>query len=412
MKRLALPRALSSLAVRNYRLYFFGQTASVAGNWMQNIAMAWLVLRLTGSSFALGATVALQAAPYLIVGPWGGLIADRLPKRKLLIWTQLGQVVAPLSLWGLTETGTIRLWMVLAIVTCRGVLQTIDNPARQSIVSEIVGRDRIVNAVSLNATITQAGRLIGPAIASVVIATIGLSFCFLLNAVSFLCMVAMLLAMRADELVPLEPARKGAGQVRAALSHVRRNQELRMPLIVLAVVGLLSFNFTVVLPAVAKFTFHGTATTYALMANALAIGALVGALVASVRVAITPKRVAAAAFAFGATLGIAAAANSLPLALVALTAVGAASTTFSTAVQTTLQLNAAPEMLGRVLSLYQILYQGTTPIGALIVGALAETAGARSGLALGAAGGLAAGAYGLWSTRSTQAPIEPRLETP
>jgi MFS family permease len=409
--KIGLPRAFASLAVRNYRLYFFGQTLSTAGNWMQNVAMAWLVLRLTGSSFALGATTALQTAPYLVIGPWGGLIADRLPKRKLLIGTQVCQVIPPMFLWALTETGAIQIWMVFVLVTFRGVVQTMDNPARQSIVTEIVGPERVVNAVSLNASITQTGRLIGPAIAAVVIATIGLSFCFLLNAISFVCMVAFLLAMHADELLPAPPLAKGAGQVRSALALVRRQENLRVPILTMGMVGLLAFNFTVVLPAIAKFTFHGTATTYALMANALALGALVGALVAGIRSVITTRLVAASATIFGVTLAVAAAADSLPLALVALIAVGAASTTFQTAVQATVQLNAAPEMRGRILSLYQVVYQGTTPIGALIVGALAATAGARSGLVLGAVGGLAAGCYGFWTTRSKSTPIEPQLET-
>lgn len=400
--RPAFPRALRALAVRNYRFYFAGQVVSIAGNWMQNIAIAWLVLNLTGSAFALGATVALQTTPYLLVGFWGGLVADRSRKHRLLVFTQAAQIAPPMILCALVALGSVRIWMVWAIVVSRGAVQTVDNPARQSFVNEMVGRNHILNAVSMNAAITQAGRLIGPAVAAVVIATVGVAACFFLNGLTFLFMVVMLLAMRAEELTPSPPAPAGRGQLRAALRSVRHQFDLRLPLVLMAIVGLLSFNFTVVLPAIARYTFHGTATTYAVMACALGLGALGGAVVSGLRTSITPRLVAAAATAFGVTLAIAAAADSLVVVVVALTAVGAASTSFSTAVQSALQLGSSPEMRGRVLSLYQIVYQGTTPLGALAVGALASTAGARSGLALGAAGSLAAGCYGLWSTRSTR----------
>jgi MFS family permease len=390
-----LAHTFSSLAVRNYRLYFVGQTVSVSGNWMQQIAIAWLVLKLTNSPLALGFTTAAQQAPYLVFGVWGGLIADRVNTRRLLLCTQAAQVVAPALLWVLYESGAVQMWMVYLLVLMRGAANTVDNPARQSFVSELVGRERLVNAVSLNASVTQAGRLLGPAAAALVIATLGLGPCFLLNSLSFVFMVVILLLIRPQELYAGPVAQRGKGQLRAGLVYAGRTPGLRVPLLLMTVVGLLSFNFTVVLPAIARFTFHGTATTYALMMNFLAAGALGGALATGTKGAVTPRIASWASLAFGAALGLAAAASDLRLSLAALIAVGATSVMFSASVQATLQLSVEPEMRGRILSLYQIVYQGTTPIGAILVGWLASTSGARSGLVLGAIAALVAGAAGL-----------------
>ena len=244
--------ALRSLGVRNYRLYFLGQVVSVSGNWMQQVAIAWLVLRLTGSVFALGLTTALQTVPYLLFGPWGGLVADRVSKRRLLICTQLAQMVPPIVLWFVAEKGAAEIWMVYALVILRGLINTFDNPARQSFVTEIVGRENVVNAVSLNASVLQAGRLLGPAIAAIVIATLGLAPCFLLNALTFLFMIGMLLLMRPEDLSPAPVIPRRKGQLREGLAVVARTPELRVPLGMMAVVGLLAFNFTVVLPAAAR----------------------------------------------------------------------------------------------------------------------------------------------------------------
>jgi MFS family permease len=396
--------ALSSLSVRNYRLYFAGQAVSFSGNWMQQVAIAWLVLRLTNSPFLLGATMALQTLPYLLLGVWGGLVADRMSKRRLLICTQTAQIAPAIALWALSYAGWARLWMVFAIVLVRGLINVFDNPARQSFVTEMVGPERVVNAVSLNASIVQAGRLLGPAAAAILIATVGLPACFLANGLTYAFMVAMLLLMRPRELMPAPVAPRGPGQLRETLSAVARTPQLRLPIGLMAVVGLLAFNFTVVLPAVARFTFAGDATTYALMVNSLALGSLGGALASGTRSHVTSRAVAWAALGFGAALAVASAVDDFAVMLVALAAVGAASVMFSASTQSALQLTSAPEMRGRVLSLYQVVYAGTTPLGALIVGALASSVGARSGLVLGAVAALLAGAVGLLATR-TEAPL-------
>jgi MFS family permease len=393
--RARLARTFSSLTVRNYRLYFVGQITSTSGNWMQQIAVAWLVLKLTNSPLALGFTTAAQQAPYLVFGAWGGLLADRLPTRRLLICTQAAHMIAPTALWLLYEQGATRMWMVYGLVMVRGLVNTVDNPARQAFVAELVDRDRLVNAVSLNASITQAGRLVGPAAAALVIATLGLGPCFLINALSFAFMGVLLLLVRSGELQPGAVTERGKGQLRAGFTYAARTPGLRVPLLLVAVVGLLSFNFTVVLPAVARFTFHGTATTYALLMNFLAVGALGGALATSTRVAVTPRVASWAAVAFGAALGLAAATSNLDFTLAAMIFVGATSVIFTASVQASLQLAVEPEMRGRVLSLYQILYAGTTPMGAILVGWLASTSGARSGLVLGCVAAILAGAAGL-----------------
>jgi MFS family permease len=406
-------RAFRSLGVRNYRLYFSGQIVSMAGSWMQLVAMAWLVLRLTGSAFDLGVTTALQTAPYLFFSMWGGLVADRVSKRRLLVCTQLLMAVPPFVLFALIETGAVRIWMVWVLLLFRGVVNSFDNPARQSFVNEMVGPERIVNAVSLNASVMQAGRLLGPAVAAVVIATAGLSPCFVLNGASFLVMVVMLLLMRPSEMTPAPPAPRGHGLLREGFRYVARTPELRLPLGMMGIVGLLAFNFTVVLPAVARFAFSGDATTYALMVNFLAAGALAAGLISGTRSNVSPRMVAWASIGFGLALGAAALVADLAVFLVAMTFVGFASVLFSASVQSLIQLEAPAEMRGRIMSLYQIVYMGTTPIGALLVGGLAATVGSRAGLVVGAVGALAAGAVGLWSlARTRQIPAQPRFDSP
>jgi MFS family permease len=388
-----LRRTLGSLRVRNYRLYFAGQVVSVSGNWMQQIAIAWLIYELTNSPFQLGMVTALQAMPYLLVGAWGGLIADRLPKRRVLIWTQAAQILPPTALWLAVQTGAVRMWIVYGLVFLRGLVNVVDNPARQSFVMEMVGRELVVSAVALNASVIQAGRLLGPAVAALVIATLGIGACFAVNALTFAFMILMLSAMDPRALQPGPRSVGGRGQVRDGVAVALATPGLRRPLLLTAVVGLLSFNFTVVLPAIARFTFHGTASTYAEMMGFLAVGALVGALATGTRATVTERSVAWASLLFGLALALAAAAPNLDIALAALVGVGAASVAFSASVQAALQLTAAPEMRGRVLSLYQILYAGTTPLGALIMGALASAIAPQSGLVVGSVAALAAGAY-------------------
>ena len=389
----ALRASLSSLAVANFRRYFAGQTISLAGTWMQTVAETWLVLRLTGSGVALGISTALQFAPVLVAGAWGGLLADRIDKRRLLTITQTLMALPALTLWVLTAFGHVELWQVFALIFARGAVNAVDNPARQSFVMEMVGRDRVVNAVSVNSVLVQTARIAGPALAALVIATVGVATCFLLNALSFGAMLTALRRMDPGQLHrgPVSP--RGRGQLREALRVVATTPALRTPLLLMAVVGTLSFNFTVVLPLLARFTLHGDASTYALLTSVMGAGAIVGALRNGARARVSPAVLGGAAMSFGAGLAAAAIAPSLVTVLIALLVVGASSVTFAASVNASLQLAAAPELRGRVMALYAVVFLGSTPIGGPLVGWLSEAEGPRAGLAVGA---LAALGAGLW----------------
>jgi MFS family permease len=380
-----------SLSVPNYRRYFTGQVISISGNWMQTVGEMWLVLRLTGSSAAVGLTAAAQFAPMLFAGAWGGLLADRLPKRRLLTITQTSMAIPALTLWGLTASGSARPWMVFALVFARGAINAVDNPARQSFVMELVGRDRVVNAVSLNSLIVQSARMIGPGLAGLVIATVGIAPCFLINALSFGAMIVALRMIEVGDLHGGTRVRRERGQLREAFRYVAATPQLRVPLVAMAVVGTLSFNFQVILPLMARFAFHGTATTYAALTTAMALGAMVGALAAGARQRVSTALLSAAGVAFGLFSLAAAAAPTLGLEFALLAATGAASVTFAAGTNSTLQLGAAPAMRGRVMSLYSVVFLGSTPIGAPIAGWLAGSAGPRSAMVLAGVAAVAGG---------------------
>jgi MFS family permease len=339
---------------------------------------------------AVGVTSALQFLPMLLFGAWGGLLADRFPKRSLLIATQTLMALPALALWALAATGVVTPWMVFALVFARGAVNSVDNPARQSFAIEMVGSARVVNAVSLNSVLIHSARILGPATAGVVIATLGVAPCFLLNALSFGAMVVALRAMEPAELRPAPTAARGAGAVRAGLRYVIATPALAVPLAMMAVVGTLGYNFQVVLPLLARFSFDGGAATYTALAVAMATGSVIGALAAGARGRVGPRLLVAAAFGFGAVALIAAAAPTLPLELAALVPLGAASVTFAAGINSSLQLDADPAMRGRVMALYSIVFLGSAPIGAPIAGWLSEALDPRAALVLAGAAGLAA----------------------
>jgi len=405
----ALRRSVSSLSVPNYRRYFVGQVISVSGNWMQLVAQIWLIVQLTGSGVAVGLTAGLQFAPILVLGAWGGLIADRFSKRRVLMITQPLMALPALALWALVAAGTVEPWMVYALVFVRGTVNAFDNPARQSFVIELVGHDRVVNAVSLNSVIVQTARIIGPAAAGGVIALAGVGPCFAINALSFAAMFIALQRMDVSELRPSTPAQRAPRELRAALRYVSGTPGLWIPLGMMVLVGTLTFNFQVLLPLLASQTWHGTASTYALLTAAMAVGSVIGALASGARGRVSPRILVVAAAGFGVVELLAALAPSLPLQVLALIPLGAVSVTFSAGVNSTMQLAVTPAMRGRVMGLYSVVFLGSTPIGAPLVGWLAEIAGPRAGMALGGAAALAAAALaiaayartgdGLWSRR-------------
>jgi MFS family permease len=390
-RMVVLRRTFSSLRVRNYRLYAAGQLVSMSGTWMQTVAQAWLVLKITGSGTALGLVTALQFLPMLFFGSMGGVVADRVDKRRLLYLTNIAAGLLALTLGLLVVYDAVRLWMIYSIATGLGFVNALDNPTRQTFVLEMVGPARLTNAVSLNSVLMNLARVLGPAGAGVLIATVGLGLCFLLNAGSYLAVIAALMLMRKGELQPgpIQPRRKG--QLREGFRYVRSTPALLVPLLMMAVVGTLAYEFQVSLPLVAKFAFNGDAGTYAVMTAVMGGGAVAGGLLtASVRgrKATTLARVA---IAFGLAQIAAALAPSFWIELVALVLLGATSIGFLALGNTTLQLNASPVMRGRVMGLWAVAFLGSTPVGGPIVGYVGEHIGSRYGLGLGGVASLAAG---------------------
>ena len=358
---------------------------------MQTVAETWLVLKLTDSGFAVGVAAALQFAPMLLAGAWGGAVADRFPKRRLLTITQLAMALPALALFTLTASGAIALWMLYLLIFARGVVLAVDNPARQSFLVELVGADRVLNAVSLNSALINSARIIGPAIAGVLITTVGVAPCFAVNAVSFLAMIVALRRMDARALTPAPTTARAPGQVRGALRYVRATPQLWIPLALTAVVGTFTFNFQILLPLLARFTFDGDAGVYATLTTAMGIGAIGGAIANGARARVRPAMLVAAALAFGGLMVALAGAPGELAAVALLVPVGAASVAFSASVNSALQLAVAPAMRGRVMALYSVVFLGSTPIGAPLMGWLANAAGPRAAFALGGAVAIAAG---------------------
>lgn len=402
--RYHLRRSFNSLEVPNYRRYFAGQLISLSGTWMQTVAAIWLILSLTDSGVAVGLTTALQFLPMLLIGAWGGVLADRFPKRKLLITTQALMAIPAVGLFAVTATGVVEPWMVYLGVFAMGSVNAVDNPARQSFVIEMVGPDRVVNAVSLNSVIVQAARIVGPAFAGILIAAFGVVPCFGLNALTFLAMISALRGMDTKRLHSEPVAPRGPGAIRAGLRYVARTPELAVPLALMALVGTLGFNFQVVLPLLAKFSFGGGALTYAAMVSAMAVGSIAGALINGHNGRTGPQLIAGGALAFGVAALLSAVMPALALEIVTLAVLGGAAVTFAATINSTLQLAVAPEMRGRVMALYSVVFLGSTPIGGPLTGWLAQTYDPRVALLLAGVSGLSAA----WAARVSFARISAR----
>ena len=398
----ALRRSLDSLQVPNYRRYFGGQLVSLSGNWMQTVAEIWLVLTLTGSGVAVGLTTALQFLPMLLFGAWGGLLADRFDKRRLLIVTQALMAVPALALFTVMAAGVVTPWMVYAVVFARGAVNAVDNPTRQSFAIEMVGAERVVNAVSLNSVLIHVARMAGPGLAGVLIATVGVEPCFAINAATFGVMIAALWGMDPAALRAAPPVARQRGAVRAALRHVAATPRLAVPLALMAIVGTLGYNFITVLPLLAKFSFGGGASVYAALVASMALGSVAGALAMGAWGRTSASLIAAAALAFGLLSLLAAAAPTLAMELPVLVLLGAATVTFAASINSYLQLEVRPDMRGRVMALYSIVFLGSTPIGGPIAGWLSEAFDPRVALVLAGVAGLSAA----WAARTALARAE------
>lgn len=384
----------ASLRNPNYRTFFTGQAVSLIGTWMQSIAQSWLVLELTGSGTPLGLVVALQTLPILLLGPYGGVVADRLDKRRLMMGLQSMMGVLALVLGTLTITGEVRLWHVYVLAFLLGLNNCFENPARQSFVLEMVGPKDLRNAVSLNSVLVNSARAVGPAIAGIIIATGGLGVCFLLNALSFIAVVTSLWRLDVSRLQPSVPTGRARGQLREGFAYVRRTPVLAIPLLMMGLVGCLAYEFQVVLPVLADRTFHGDARTYGFMTGAMGVGAVIGGLYVAARGTTGLRSLVRSTAIFGVVIAGAALAPNFALELVAMALVGAASVAVLSMGNSTLQLEAAPHMRGRVMALWAVAFLGSTPIGGPIAGAVSEQFGGRAGLLLGAAACLVAAALG------------------
>jgi MFS family permease len=399
---------------RNFRLFFIGQAVSVTGTWMQSVASAWLVLQLTGSGVALGVQAALNFGPILVLGAWGGLLADRHDKRAILVATQTAFAVLAFSLWGLVATGVATLWMVYALTLLQGIVTAVDNPARQSFFAEMVREDDLTNAVSLNSAVMTGTRIVGPALAGVLIATVGLAACFLFNGISYIAVIGALLAMRASELKRSNGSGPRKHQLREGFAYVWNTDDLRLPLIWMAIVFCFSFNFAVLFPLLAERTFRGGPGTFGTLLSVMGVGSLLGALAMARREGPTPRRLAASAAVFGGVSILAAAAPTLATELVALVPLGFVSMVFMITGNSTLQLTSRPDMRGRVMALYGIVFLGGTPFGGPISGWVGETLGPRAGIALGGVIAVMTGLAGMWILARARrvAPVRPILAEP
>jgi MFS family permease len=379
-----LRTTFAALGVRNFRLYFTGQIVSVSGAWMQRVAQAWLVLDLTGSGTAVGGLTALQFLPLLLAAPFGGVVADRVDKRRLLFFTQSMAGLTAATLGLLVFTDRVELWMVYALAFALGVVGSFDNPARQSFVMEMVGRERLVNAVSLNSVMVNAARVIGPALGGVLIVTVGIAMCFFFNAVSYLALLIALALMRPQELERSTPLERRRGQLRDGLRYVAGEPLLRTLLVITAIMGIFAYEFEVSLPLLARFTFHGNADTFGLMFTAMGIGAVVGGLHTASRRNLRPVSPARIALLLALAIGVTAIAPDLVVSLLALTVVGAAGTSFLAVSNSMLQVHAMSEMRGRVMALRAMSFLGARPIGAPLIGWIGEHVGPRYAIATGA----------------------------
>jgi MFS family permease len=384
----------SSLRVRNYRLYYIGQVISTSGTFMQSIAQAWLVLKLTNSGVALGAVAALQYLPIMVLAPYGGLVADRFSKRKIIFLTQAAAGLLALILGALVVTGWVQLWMVYVLAFGLGVVTVFDNPARQTFVVELVGEADLKNAVTLYSTLVNLSRIIGPAIAGALIVSVGLALCFILNGLSYFAVVVMLVLINPAELQIARPAERSKGQLREGWRYILSSPVLRIALLMLALIGTLTFEFQVSLPLMAAFAFQGDASSYALLSAALGAGAVIGGLLIAGQRQVSLDRLVKAAWLFGLAVVAAAFMPSLWLSAAGLLAVGVFSITFTSLGNSLLQLESAPQMRGRVMAFWSIAFLGSTTIGGPLVGWVAGLLGARWGLALGGLAGIAAGALG------------------
>ena len=398
--RLATHDTFRSFDSRNFRLFFGGQIVSQAGTWMQSIAIVWLVLDLTGSGVALGLVTAAEFLPILLLGAWAGVVADRVDHHRLMLATQSAFLALALTLSTLTLTGHATVPALFALSLVFGVINAFDNPTRRALVAELVAPADVPNAVGLNSALMTGSRVVGPALAGVLLAGPGAGAAFAVNAVTYLAVIAALTRMDRSRFRPAPRAAKARGQLREGLRYVWRTPDLRLPLVLLGVVGMLAFNYQVTLPLIAERTFGGTATTFTLLFATMSLGSVAGALVVARQADPGVGFLVRAGTGLAvSTLGLALA-PTLPLAVVAALAVGFTGVGIISGANAVVQLRAAPVMRGRVLALLSVVFLGSTPIGSPIIGVVAEALGPRVAVGVG---GLATALAVAWTARQVRA---------
>lgn len=382
--RLRLVAAGSSLNSRNYRLYTVGQSVSVAGNFMQALAIAFLTLHLTGSGTALGLAMGVRLLPYLVAGPISGVIADRHDKRRMLLFTQSACAICSVVFGVLAWTGLMTYPLLLGLSFVIGCLTVFDNPARQSLISELVDDSKLSNAIILNSVMVNLARVLGSGLGGALVAIIGIPACFFFNAVSFGFVIVSLLMMRPSEMFRSAPVPRERGQVREGLRYVAATPGLAVTFLMITVTGTLAWEFPTTLPLLATDAFEGNAATYSALVMAMSVGSIVGGLLAAgQRTAASPIFLSFTAIAWGATMILTAWVPTLVLALTSLALVGFASIAFNSSAKATLQLTSRPDMRGRVMALWAMCWGGSTVIGAPLVGWIAQQFGSRWGLLAG-----------------------------
>ncbi|MFN8635347.1 MAG: MFS transporter [Chloroflexota bacterium] len=378
-----LGRTFRALHLRDFRYFWLGQVVSNTGGWMQSIAQAWLVLRLTDSPLALGSVTMLQALPVLLLGLFGGVIADRFPKRKLLLCTQSMMLLQALALGILTYTGLIQLWHVYVLALSLGTLNALDNPTRQSLVAELVPSDDLPNAVALNSLSFNCSRLIGPALGGVTIAVVGVAGCFLLNALSFLGVVTSLLLIKTRPDAAPSGRARGAifSQIGEGLRYAVHTPDVLFVVILMGAIGCFGYNFQTILPLIAEYVLKADAASFGLLTSSMAIGSVGSALLMASRGKVTRRRIFIGAVGFSALLFSVPFASSWSVLVPLLVLLGAFSILFGSSANVHLQTVTPPALRGRVMSIYTLLFLGSTPIGSMIVGTLAEKQGVQVAIA-------------------------------
>jgi MFS family permease len=372
------------MRVRNYRLFWVGQLVSLSGTWMQRVGQAWLVLQLTDSPFALGSVTALQFAPMLLLSLFGGVVADRWPKRRLLVVTQAIMACQAVAIATLASTGQIQLWHIYLLAAVLGTANAFDNPSRQALVIEMVGPRDLQNAVALNSSLFNSARVVGPAIGGAIIAAAGVAACFWLNAASYLAVIGALLAMRASEFhdVPVPTRGRLLSQVGEGLAYALRTREICLILIILAALGCFGYNFTVFVPLLAHFVLDAGPFGFGILFSCLGAGSVLAALRLASRREATERTLLIGSATFSLVLLLVALSSSFVLTAALMVILGAASIVFSATANTRLQLIAPAALRGRIMSIYSLLFAGSTPIGAFVLGTLSEHLGVQVALAV------------------------------